>query len=109
MLRISTDPQTLPGGISGCQSGTMSAKNLWEICAQAVQRLWVGLGQNRHLTHRRLAAGGTLWEKPGFLHGLYHFCTQDLPTYFYTFTPLLLGQLSTPSTGPTKTTTIYNK
>lgn len=82
---------------------------LWVACVQRVSLLCVSIGQVVGLSHNQNATSQQLRINQRFLHGLYYFCTQYLPTACYTLTPLFIYPFSTLSTRLTKTTTLINK
>jgi hypothetical protein len=86
-------------------SAPAPARNLWASCVWAVHSMWDSIGQVPHVSHRPVSTLRMVGIEGGFLHGLYHFCTQLFPTRYTDHLSLLLSHFSTLSTPLIKTTT----
>jgi hypothetical protein len=91
-------PSTLP---------RRSANELWVSCVKAVCVVCEARGKTSELSHSPISQVKAVCKNSRVLHGLYHFCTQHFPTYFFVNLPLFSGMFSTLSTAPINITTTY--
>lgn len=85
----------------------LTAKNVWVACVQVVGGVWAVLVQVMNLSHNQNTHRFYTQDSRGFVHGLYHICTQRFTTAFGTKSPLLASRFYTLSTQPINITTTY--